>query len=93
MEPPAGEEKKKTDAEAASASAAKRARFTPPRSPMANDEPWRYVLGHETTDLGSYCALCCVSRSLGLSAAKDKTTDTLRWKFEFERRFPWGASS
>ena len=93
MEPPAGEKKKKADAEAASAPAAQRARFTPPRSPMANDEPWRYVLGHEATDLGSYCALCCVSRSLGLRAATDKTTDTLRWKFEFERRFPWVTSS
>lgn len=68
-------------------------RFTPPRTPITNEEPWRYVLWDEAVDLAAYCAFACVSRSLGLRAATDKTTDTLRWKREFERRFPWCASS
>ena len=56
------------------------------------EKAWRCVLQHDVVELASFCAAASSSRTL-LRCASDAEVDTLRWRPEFQRRFPWLSST
>ena len=56
------------------------------------EKAWRCVLQHDVVELASFCAAASTSRTL-LRCASDAEVDTLRWRPEFKRRFPWLSST
>ena len=56
------------------------------------EKAWRCVLQHDVVELASFCAAASSSREL-LRCASDLEVDTLRWRPEFRRRFPWLSST
>ena len=56
------------------------------------EKAWRCVLQHDVVELASFCAAASSSRTL-LRCASDAEVDTLRWRPEFKRRFPWLSST
>ena len=56
------------------------------------EKAWRCVLQHDVVELASFCAAASSSRTL-LRCASDLEVDTLRWRPEFRRRFPFLSST
>ena len=56
------------------------------------EKAWRCVLQHDVVELASFCAAASSSRTL-LRCASDAEVDTLRWRPEFQRRFPFLSST
>ena len=56
------------------------------------EKTWRCVLQHDVVELAAFCAAASSSRTL-LRCASDAEVDTLRWRPEFRRRFPWLSST
>ena len=56
------------------------------------EKAWRCVLQHDVVELASFCTAASSSRTL-LRCASDAEVDTLRWRPEFKRRFPWLSST
>ena len=56
------------------------------------EKAFRCVLQHDVVELASFCAAASSSRTL-LRCASDAEVDTLRWRPEFRRRFPWLSST
>ena len=53
---------------------------------------FRCVLQHEVVELASFCAFATTSKT-ALRCASDAEVDTLRWRPEFQRRFPFLSST
>ena len=56
------------------------------------EKAFRCVLQHDVVELASFCAAASSSRTL-LRCASDAEVDTLRWRPEFRRRFPFLSST
>ena len=56
------------------------------------EKAFRCVLQHEVVPLASFCAFASASKT-ALRCASDAEVDTLRWRPEFRRRFPWLSST
>ena len=56
------------------------------------EKAWRCVLQHDVVELASFCSFASASKT-ALRCASDAEVDTLRWRPEFKRRFPWLSST
>ena len=56
------------------------------------EKAWRCVLQHEAVALASFCSFASASKTT-LRCASDAEVDTLRWRPEFQRRFPFLSST
>ena len=56
------------------------------------EKAWRCVLQHEVVELASFCSFASASKT-ALRCASDAEVDTLRWRPEFQRRFPFLSST
>ena len=56
------------------------------------EKAWRCVLQHEAVALASFCSFASASKT-ALRCASDAEVDTLRWRPEFQRRFPFLSST
>ena len=56
------------------------------------EKAFRCVLQHEVVALASFCAFATTSKT-ALRCASDAGVDTLRWRPEFQRRFPFLSST
>ena len=56
------------------------------------EKAFRCVLQHEVVPLASFCAFSSASKT-ALRCASDLEVDTLRWRPEFQRRFPFLSST
>ena len=56
------------------------------------EKAWRCVLQHDVVELASFCSFASASKT-ALRCASDAEVDTLRWRPEFQRRFPFLSST
>ena len=56
------------------------------------EKAWRCVLQHDVVELASFCSFASASKTT-LRCASDAEVDTLRWRPEFQRRFPFLSST
>ena len=56
------------------------------------EKAWRCALQHDVVELASFCSFASASKT-ALRCASDAEVDTLRWRPEFQRRFPFLSST